>query len=121
MRKTWLLPIFITVILIVLWVNRWEYTATKTTNYKIIKWKTDHWTGQVWMETYKIQSFAELADVKIEPMQPLVSKDPKKTETNYTIMWIVSLGINALWLLIVTPIDKKKENNSIEKKSDSNG
>ena len=107
MRKTWLLPIFITIILMVLWFNRWEYTATKTTNSRVIKWRTDHWSGQIWMETYLPK--ATSSQVIIEPMQPLVSKDPKKTETNYTILWVISIGINALWLLVVTPIDKSKE------------
>ena len=115
MRKTWLLPISITIILMVLWFNRWEYAATKTTDFRVIKWKTDHWTGQMWMETYLTSSTKP--GVKIEPIQPLVSKDPKKTEANYTMWWIISLGINALWLLVVTPLDSKKK----EKESNIGG
>jgi len=114
MRKTWLVPIVIIVILMVSWFNRWEYTATNTVNHKIIKWKTDHWTGQVWMETYRPPSImSNTSEVKIEPIQPLVSDNPKKTEVDYTTYWILFIGFNVLWLLFAIMFsDKSKEKES---------
>ena len=55
--KIWIIPAFILLVLVSAWYARWDYTATQTTTNNhgdyVFKWKMDHWTGNVWVETYK--------------------------------------------------------------------
>lgn len=51
-KNYWIFPLIVLVLLFIAPNFRWEYTATKTTETIIYKWKTDIWSGEKWLETY---------------------------------------------------------------------
>ena len=51
-KKKWFLPGIILLLLLAAPMFRWEYTATKSIQAYVLKWKTDRWTGQQWYVQY---------------------------------------------------------------------
>jgi hypothetical protein len=47
-----LIPMIVLIVLLISPMFRWEYTASKTTDNAVLKWKTDRWTGQQWFVGY---------------------------------------------------------------------
>jgi len=52
-KKHWiLLPVVVLLLLLLALVFRWDYGPTKHYENSVVKWKTDRWTGQVWVIAY---------------------------------------------------------------------
>lgn len=54
MKKPWVIPCVLLAALLLAWFFRWDYTASKTLDTAVLKWKTDRWTGQKWLEVHAI-------------------------------------------------------------------
>lgn len=99
MKKFLALCLCLLVLLSIAWLYRWDYTASKTYDGGIVKWKTDRWTGQAWIETYNTQR------IKDYPMPRNTNeKEAWSKRNNYTKAWRISFGAiiitatSLLWL-----------------------
>lgn len=52
MKRSWIIPLIVLILLALALAFRWDYNATKTYNDGVSKWKTDRWTRQGWIEVY---------------------------------------------------------------------
>lgn len=106
--KNWKVPGIILVLLILIISFRWSNDGTKITDSSIIKYRTDHWTGEILYKTYNYMGYSEKI---IKPNTLGVNKN------TLTLIWEGLTGVNIIWLLYaVSKIEKKKninENNSI--------
>lgn len=122
MKKPWIPPLIILIMLLLIWIFRWDYTASKSHGDIIEKWKIDRWSGQRWVELYSPRGYYEIAikegqkiDKNSLPSQTKKAKDKKDL---YTGIWRLVIYICIAWLMIVFFIvpwlkKKKDRNNSI--------
>lgn len=89
MKKSWLLPTIVLALLLFAWIFRWDYTATKSQDLYVLKWKTDRWTGQKWQEIYG----PKISNVYIIDSGFL----PINNKTMITI-WFLGVGISSIFL-----------------------
>lgn len=108
MKKTWILPAIILVGLVAVNAFRWDHLAAKTSDYSIIKWKADRWTGQAWREIYRSASITET------PILPgstdlVEAWDKRNQVSNY---WNISTGITIICLGYSLFLPRKKTEDS---------
>ena len=94
-KKVWLTPIIILALLFAAWALRWDYTATKTYDSGVVKWKIDRWTGQAWVEL----NIAKDWTIKDKPALPLLADDPWQKRQNVETAWKCAVGLSIFWLL----------------------
>lgn len=117
MKKLWILPCLLLVLLLLAWFFRWDYGASKTYSDGIAKWKIDRWTGQGWMEIYTAKGFSEI------PVKPHSTDKPYYYKIFATNSWRVSVAIITIWLLYIIQIGsylkKRKQMPSHTTKNDN--
>ena len=92
---------------------RWDYTATKSQDSRVVKWKTDNWTGQQWVEIYSVARFHErpiggdLYFIKEKAW------DKRNSFANY---WKGAIGLILIWLVIAI----KRKGNPTESQFNNN-
>lgn len=102
MKKRYMIPLIILVILLLLMVFRWDTQATRSYDLIAIKWKQDRWTGEVWVFRYdpvnatKVPTRYKEADIQV-------------ITTLLTVAWWVILVGDAIWLLIALRRKEKHE------------
>lgn len=98
---------FLIIILAVLWAMRWDYGATKSHEGYVVKWKTDQWAKQGWIERYTYIGKTE------RPSRPgtEVASDAwdKRIRLGdyWTFAFIASVAL-LLWGILIHPRYKKK-------------
>lgn len=102
MNKRWILPVALILILVGLFAFRWDYKASKTYNGGVVKWKTDRWTGRVWMEVYSLGDNGPIAFERLASPLPVEGEIYARHERG-VLTWIWSDGVIlcATWLLII--------------------
>lgn len=102
MKKRYVLPVIILVILILLMAFRWDTQATKSYNNGVAKWKQDCWTGEIWFYVYKTR-FAEKTPTRYEEEKigPITM--------GLTLAWWGLFIANIIWLLVVFLLRGKEE------------
>lgn len=90
MKRTWLIPLIIFILLAVAWGFRWEYPATKAVDGGIVKWKVDRWSGETFMETYGAKKAGE---VQIQS-----NSYSWLTRDVATAIWMGGMVASVLWL-----------------------
>jgi hypothetical protein len=114
-RFRYLLPVIIICILFSVMVFRWDYQADKSEKYTVIKWKTDRWTGQKWVEVYSSNITTETPanlDFKNDKQNSIKYRDNAWNKRHtYTIYWMASVGTMILWIFVISV---KKHNNTTD-------
>lgn len=95
MRKLWIIPSIILVLLLFAWFFRWDYTVTKTYNDGVAKWKKDCWTGQIWIEVYSLEINSEF------PMKPYTTSKPYYHRVVVTNAWKVITLFDVIWFIFI--------------------
>ena len=105
-KQYWILPLLIFILLLIAPLFRWEYTATKTNDYTVYKWKHDRWTGAILKETYDIRPYKNKVIVEyVRPCDRWPYNVDSATNAWYTIITITFTGTVLMWLV---PIIKSK-------------
>lgn len=96
MKRRWLLPVILLVVLFLALGFRWSIEASNTLNPGVVKWEKDRWTGRIWLKVYG-PSFRE----RLVTPPPVEGEDYAKKERAWlTRGWVVATGGTAIWLLV---------------------
>lgn len=95
MKKPWVIPLIILVLFLFAWFFRWDYTATKTFDDGVAKWKKDCWTGQIWIEVYSPQINSEF------PMKPYTTSKPYYHRVVLTNAWKAIALLDMIWFVFI--------------------
>lgn len=106
MKRRWVIPLIVMVILLPLLIFRWEEVAFKTYTNSIAIFEKDRWTGQLYVSQYggpddtfyRIPEFAY--DYSKKEWDIDKAKNIFHKQKALTAAWWVLLAISAAWLLI---------------------
>jgi len=108
-KNKWILPTILLAILLLAYVFRWDYTVSKSSGSYVLKWKTDRWTGQKWIEQYSPSLTKE------RPMDQTKPEDAWSERIDAANIWNTAVTIDVAWLLYVTWIGPKRRMKKIAK------
>jgi len=119
--KPWTIPVIILIILIFAWYFRWSYDATKTFDIGSMKWKTDRWTGQKWLEAYMFDTNTKEFISGEAPVQPSVADysilgepDPassvRKSRKWMESTWKIAISATTFWLIYLLFMKERIKN-----------
>ncbi|HAS04154.1 MAG TPA: hypothetical protein DCR71_00030 [Dehalococcoidia bacterium] len=105
-------PIIILIVLLLAWVFRWDYVATKTLDdgATVIRYKTDRWTGYKWFDVYSVKneipSFS--SPIYKEDLQSAQGKKAWRLDKIAKIIWYSLAGLDAVWIAFTVILLRRK-------------
>lgn len=94
--NNWKKPLIFLLILLLVFMLRWDTEASKTSNDEVLKWERDRWTGDLWMNYYTPKGSGFILSsverfVDAEGMRKTLS-DTWKMATGIVIVWLAVEG-----------------------------
>lgn len=114
--RPWLTPLVVLIILLLAFAFRWDYNASKTYDWGVVKWKTDRWDGRKWAEVYEVmtsngQSNSFVYEVPYDREGNLLKGDLRrsayKKRNLATAVWGTSVIGASIWLILVNRRQQK--------------
>jgi hypothetical protein len=108
LKKEFKVPLAILAALLIAYFLRWNYHATKSYDYYVVKWKTDRWTGVNWTEQYTAYGVEEFPS-NYSSMSKLQIQNKGVEKDLLTLAWYLLTGLTLVWMLKTNWQIKRRE------------
>lgn len=116
MKTSKVIPAVVLVLLLVAWLYRWNYVASKTYSNGVVRWKIDRWTGYRWVEVYT----AEYGNINSGERPAYIAPRMYSAALRYrkiaTRIWYGLVAADCVWLaalLIAPAVRRKRETGAV--------
>lgn len=108
-KHYWIFPLIVLVLLLIAPSFRWEYTAAKTTDYIVYKWKTDRWSGEKWLDVYTNNRNGNTFKTERASVAGAWTRAEDATAIWQHCLWVLLITTVACWIIPIVKEKKKTE------------